>query len=253
MPFKYLLLVLMAVFAATRRRIEAVDLLLVLMFTDMALYSARYVALFALITAPVLARYAEELKLPAGSRLSEFLARRALLLAATDARSRGHLWPAAALLVVGVAVVSGVVQRGFDPKVKPVAATEFLMRERIPGNMFNDDEFGDYLIYRGYPAYRVFFDGRSDMYGREKLKDYLAIAGREPGWEGVLEKYRITWIFYGTDSGLCRQLARERGWVRIYSDPVASVFVRDLPEYRHLIEDCGARAARSAPSRGNRP
>jgi len=235
LPFKYLLLLTIVIFALSRRSVQAVDVLLVLTFTNMALYSARYIALFALVSAPVLARHWPGLEPVAQGRLGSFLRRRSQSLAFWDSRSYGALWSVAALAVVLVAAGTGRLRQDFDPAKEPVAATEFLLREPIAGNMFNDDEFGDYLIYRGYPRYRVFFDGRSDMYGTEKLKEYCAVAFFEPEWERILEKYRITWIFFGSNTTLARYLARDPHWVLVYSDPLASIFVRNLPHYRRLI------------------
>ena len=233
-PFKYLLLLLLALFALSRQRVEARELVLILIFTNMALYSARYIPLFALVMAPVLIRHTEQ-GMPGSDRFWKLLEQRSGTLARLDAQATGLLWPAAALLVVALAQGSGRIHHGFDARAKAVAAVEFLMREKISGNMFNDDEFGDYLIYRAFPGYRVFFDGRSDMYGTNKLKEYLKVTNFEPGWEQILDKYRITWIFYTTNSTLSRFLLNDKDWVLIYSDKVASIFVRDLPQHHRLI------------------
>jgi len=235
MPFKYLLLLLIAIVALSRKGVEATELVLILTFTDMALLSARYIPLFALITAPILARHATGLRESIGGRPAEFLKKRLENVARLDARATDYLWPAAALLIVAVAVYSGKFPHSFDEKTKPVAASEFLMKERMAGNMFNNDEFGDYLIYRSYPSYKVFFDGRSDMYGAGMLQEYQKISNFEPGWEAILDKYHITWIFYDTKSNLSRFLLKDSNWVLIYSDKVANIFVKNLPQYRQLI------------------
>jgi hypothetical protein len=234
LSFRILLLLLVALWAVSKQKVEATELILVLCFTNMALYSARYIPLFALVMAPVLLRHSQQLAKGADGKLVQFLRKRFDNVARMDARATGYVWPALALLSVLSATVSGQMHHSFDPKIKAVAATEFLIRERIAGNMFNDDEFGDYLIYRSYPRYKVFFDGRSDMYGAEKLKEYLKITNFEPGWEGVLDKYGITWVFYKTDSSLSRFLLNRKGWVLIYSDEVASIFVKALPQYQYL-------------------
>jgi hypothetical protein len=236
LPFKYLLLLLIATLAVSKRSVDATELALMLVFTNMALYSARYIPLFALVVAPILTRQSEEAKSESAGRLAAFFRQRSRNMALMDQRATGYLWPAATLLVVMLALYSGRLHQGFDAKKKPVAAVEFLLQEQIPGNMFNDDEFGDYLIYRAFPRYRVFFDGRSDMYGTGKLKEYSTVINFEPGWEQILDKYRITWVFYGTNSNLSRFLLKEKSWVLIYSDTVASIFVRDLPQHRHLIQ-----------------
>jgi hypothetical protein len=235
MPFKYLLLLLIAVLAASRKPMEATELVLVLVFTNMALYSARYIPLFALVATPALTRQAEEASSAIGGRISSFIRKRSEHLSGIDSRSRGFFWPVAATLLIALAILSGRFPHYFDEKVKAVAACEFLMKEKIGGNMFNDDEFGDYLIYRGYPSYKVFFDGRSDMYGPAIMKEYYKVTNFEPGWEQVLQKYRVDWIFFDSNSRLSRFLLKDSNWVLIYSDKVADIFVRNIPRYHDLI------------------
>jgi hypothetical protein len=235
MPFKYLLLLLIAVLAASRKPMEATELVLVLVFTNMALYSARYIPLFALVATPALTRQAEEASSAIGGRISSFINNRSRNLGKIDGSSRGFFWPVAATLVIALATFSGRFPHYFDEKVKAVAACEFLMKEQISGNMFNNDEFGDYLIYRGYPTYKVFFDGRSDMYGPALMKEYYKVINFRPGWERVLEKYHIGWIFFDSGSRFSTFLLKDSNWVLIYSDKVADIFVRNIPQYRDLI------------------
>ena len=47
--------------------------------------------------------------------------------------------------------------------------------------MFNNDEFGDYIIYSAWPKYKAFIDGRTDMYGAAHVKKYLKISQAEDG------------------------------------------------------------------------
>jgi hypothetical protein len=236
MPFKYLLLLLIASFAVSRKTSDATELILVLIFTNMALYSARYIPLFALITAPILTGKADEARDLVSGSFAEYYRGTSENIASIDSRATGFLWPAVAVFIVAAAVCSGQFPHYFDERIKAVAAGEFLMKEKIPGNMFNDDEFGDYLIYRGQQSYKVFVDGRTDMYGERILKDYNKVISFEPGWEDILNKYRITWIFYDSDSRFSRYLLKDSNWVLIYSDKVASIFVKNLPQYRPLIE-----------------
>ena len=124
----------------------------------------------------------------------------------------------------------------FNEKTKPVAAVEFLKKENIQGNMFDNDEFGDYIIYAAWPEYRVFFDGRSDMYGVDIMKEYFKVARVKPGWDEVLQKYNITWIIYNANSALSLFLIERDDWKLIYADKVANIFVKDIPENQYLIE-----------------
>ena len=236
MPFKYLLLLLIAIFALSKKKIEATELVLILVFTNMALYSARYIPLFALITAPILTRKAHEARWEPSGKVAQFFRERSENIARLDAGADGYLWPITAVLIVAAAIFSGGSFHAFDEKLKPVAASEFLMREKISGNMFNNDEFGDYLIYRNHPAYEVFIDGRLDMYGTAMMKEYSQVVNFEQGWESVLDKYSVTWILYDSNSKFSRFLLKDSNWVLIYSDKVANIFVKNLPQYRHLAD-----------------
>jgi len=236
MPFKYLLFLLITLFAITRKRLDAVELVLILLFTNMALYSARYIPLFALIVAPILTRQAGQIEDIPENRITAFLRKRADNISKIDASVSGYIWPSAAVLIVVIAMFSGRIQHSFDEKIKPVAAVEFLIKEKITGNMFNNDEFGDYLVYRTYPLYKVFIDGRLDMYGTKIMKEYYKVANFEHDWEKTLDKYGITWVFFNSDSNLSRYLLKDNNWKLVYSDKVANIFVKDLPAYRDLIE-----------------
>ena len=66
--------------------------------------------------------------------------------------------------------------------------------------MFNNDEFGDYIIYAAWPKYKVFIDGRTDMYGASRVNEYIKISQAEASWESIVEKYKITWIFHDPNS-----------------------------------------------------
>lgn len=234
--FKYLFLLTIALLACARKRLNLIELALILFFTNMALYSIRYVTLFAIIAVPIILSRADDLIDGAEGRCAAFFKRRAERIALVDASARGFLWPLAGLVLVVFCAAGDKISYQFDADKKPVAAVEFLKKERIAGNMFNNDEFGDYIIYATWPDYRVFFDGRSDMYGVDRMKEYFKITNFEPGWEKVIEKYGIDWIIYDANSALSRYLRATQGWRLIYADKVAHIFVKELPKYRYLLE-----------------
>jgi hypothetical protein len=233
--FKYLLLLTVSVFALSRKRVSSIELLLLVAFMNMSLYSARYIPLFGVIAAPILSRQESGIFGHNNGKFFDFFRKRAEKIAAVDESSKGHVWPLAAVLLVVILAAGGNISFAFDKKLKPVAAVDFLKQEHIEGNMYDNDEFGDYIIYAAWPEYRVFFDGRSDMYGIARMKDYLKVARVERGWEEVLKKYDIGWIIYNTDSSLALLLEERDDWKLIYSDKVAEIFVRNVPRYAALI------------------
>lgn len=236
---KYLLFMLIGLLALSRKRLSAIELLLVIVFLNMALFSIRHVPLFALIVAPIIVRQAAIVFGACEGRFATLLGKKGEGISAVDASARGVTWVAAGVAVVVISAAAGKIHFDFDPKIKPVAAVQFLKREPIRGNMFNNDQIGGYIIYAAHQQYKVFFDGRSDMYGVERMKEYNKITGFEPGWEKILEKYRITWVIFDAKSSLSRFLLENDGWRLIYADKVANIFVRNLPENRYLIEKYG--------------
>jgi hypothetical protein len=153
-----------------------------------------------------------------------------------------HIWVYIAVIACLLAAANGGNMGGrtlmdyrHDKKIFPVDAMEFVKQNRISGKMFNNDGWGGYIIYTSYPEYKVFFDGRSDMYGVEFLKEYVNTARAKPGYMDVLDKYGAGWAIFDANSPLCQLLARADGWKLVYADTTADVLVRDVPEYSELI------------------
>jgi len=234
--FKYMLLGIIILFAATREKLNVIELTLIVFFANMSLYSARYMPIFAIFSAPIILKRCDYLAEQTSNKVVNFLKRSAERIGSLDASANGLVWPTAAIALVAVMVVSGRTGFAFDEKLKPVAAVRFLLSENISGNMFNDDEFGDYVIYSSYPHYKVFIDGRLDMYGAKQLKEYFKVTNIERDWEKILEKYRIDWILFGSDTVLTRHLQENRNWRLIYADRTSSIFVRNIPKYQELID-----------------
>lgn len=235
LPFKYMMLLTIATLALSRTAVDSIELGLVLLLSYMALYSARHVSLFAIIVSPIVLRLAESIVRGMPTRCWRFYQKRIQNLESIEARTNGYLWPSLTVFVVLLLSAAGVLRFNFDDKVFPVAAVEFLKRETIRGNMFNNDEFGDYLIFAAWPQYKVFTDGRSDMYGATRGNEYLRVANVQPRWKDVLTKYDITWIIFDTDSALTTALRDQNEWHPIYSDKVATIFVKNDTEHGALV------------------
>ncbi len=184
-PFRFFLLLMIAFLGVSKGKLNFIELALILIFTNMALLSARFIPMFAIIIAPILSKHGDIMLNNINNNFSNIIVKRAKFYESIDKSSRGYIWPIIAILVVVGLAASTRIKYKFDEKIKPVYAVEFLKKEHISGNMFNDDEFGDYIIYRAYPQYKVFIDGRADIYGNEKIQDYLNVVNLRPGWEKV--------------------------------------------------------------------
>jgi hypothetical protein len=233
--YEYMLLLMILVLGLSVKRLNVIEVILILMFTHMSLFSARFIPLYAIIVSPILGkqvdRFIEEFR---GKGFCKEIILASNNMAAVDSRTKWHLWSIAAMAVVVLMCFTGKVNYRFDENKMPVDAVQFLKKEKIEGNVFNSDAFGSYIIYEAWPEYEVFYDGR-DMYGKERTEEYLKVADVERGWEDVLKKYDITWIIYHNESVLSNLLLERDDWQLIYSDKVANIFVKKTPENQPLI------------------
>ena len=147
---------------------------------------------------------------------------------------------------------------GVDSERFPVRAVQHL---RLPGNIYNVDQFGGYLEWVLYPQRRVLTDGRNELF-----PDFIALdaqARRDSRvWHALVQRYRIDLavdeyqherievvdVASGTRRYLPASLVRyrRRDWALIAFDDVAMVFARRAAfppqligplEYRYLVPD----------------
>jgi hypothetical protein len=170
------------------------------------------------------------------TKVRRFLDERSTRFSQIERQTSGYFWLILALSAVVSLGAAGSYQYKFSEKSYPVPAVEFLKKENISGNTFTHDDFGDYLIYAAWPQYRVFIDGRTDMYGADRMKEYLTLAHAMPGWKEIIDKYAFSSILFDTHSPLSSILAEDRNWKLIYSDPLASLFLRKDGRNQRLID-----------------
>jgi hypothetical protein len=198
--------------ALTQRRYSYFGIALVV--TAMALRSARGLPLAALLLLPVTnAEITRSLAafpgfLVYGKNLRVF-----------DARYHG-----AALIPLVLAVCWRVMPvAGFPADQFPVAAYGHVPEG---ARLFAPDRYGGYLIYRSAGQMKVFFDGRSDLYGADFLKQYGRMMQLRPGWREYFERFGFTHALVPVDAPIGPALVGI-GWRELYRDRTAVVLGRD--------------------------
>ncbi len=235
-PFIWLLLLSVVAIGLSRRRADWIDLILLCGFGYMGLLAVRNVALFALVAAPILARYAAAAldELASSPRLSRLAIlahsrplprppRRSVVLLNTVLLV---LVLAAAGVMVGLSLV-----RLHDPQVwgkgLPLQAGDYLREHDLPGRMFNNYNWGGYLIWALHPDKPVFVDGRTDLYAfNGVLDDYVRVQLAGPDWQGILSRYGVGYALIEPGSLLARALDTSSDWRKVYGDTLAVIYVR---------------------------
>lgn len=240
--FELFLFLTIFVLAFSRISLNLIETLLILVFAHLALTSVRHIPLFAAISAPILAARLDKEILPRIGRWGVLLKNWDQRILKIEQSTAPCLWGVFAVTLAVLLISQNKLHFDFTGRKIPPAAVEFLKNNKIPGNVYNADEFGDHMIYALWPRYPVFVHGLSDYVsetqGRPNLeifKNYLEVAHLKPGWKEALKKYNINWIFYYADAPLSVLLLSQADWRLIYADEVANIFVRNTPENQELI------------------
>ncbi|MEE9594018.1 MAG: hypothetical protein V3V92_01320 [Candidatus Hydrothermarchaeales archaeon] len=239
--FEFMLLGLIFIFAKSRP--TNLHILLALIFVHLSLFAIRNIFLFALVVTPILLMYVEKYLVRAfegrdhgagfnTNTLEKFFDKMALPQDIKRGLLRRFL-PAFLYAIVILAFVIpfyNYLQFGpaFDtsPRGFPEEAVEYLLTEKPKGNLFNLYGWGGYVIWKAYPEYRVFIDGRADMYD-EFIYEYLNVYRLKPTWKETLDRYDVKIILIHSGDQLDILLEETSEWRVGYRDELAVIYIRD--------------------------
>jgi hypothetical protein len=199
-------------------------------FAFASLTSARHIPLFVVTSLPLIGLMLTEVwrEVTAGqSRSSVLGVLGEISEKLTDQLKPLSLWAAAA--VVGIALFSNSQSWPRD-----LSATYFprdvvqRFEPRLSGaRVFTTDQWGDYLLWTGYPRQKVFIDGRSDFFGEALGRDYVTVLNGQPGWRAALDRYRVDMVLLPPDTPLVELLSTSGGWRVLTRDQQSVLLARE--------------------------
>jgi len=225
LPLAILLLSTFAAMALSPKRARLGELFLVLITALGALRSVRHIPIFSLFAAPALAKHLWAIAEARGW---------SKLLTGEETRPTGLkliinvvLLLAPLVLIVARIWHFATHQRYYETIRNPVAAVEFLKSQRLPGPIYNRYGWGGYLIYHLYPDYRVYIDGRADVYGDAFFTEAMRTYDGVNDWAQSLNRQGIKTVLISPDAPLANLLRNDgRNWKLIYEDDEAVIFTR---------------------------
>jgi hypothetical protein len=220
-----------------------IQVLLLLSWSHLALFSVRNIPIFAVVSTPGIGLAMRDWLRVVDShwalhwrgRLSAGLAEVETGLEAIANgrnRSRRHLAPCVAVLALGWFVFHPGRMRAlhadFDRTRFPTEATTFLSDTGpVPAvRLYSSWQWGGYLIYRLWPSVPVFDDGRTDFYGPPFVLEGLRVWEVRPDWAEILARYRVNAALVPVDSALGTVLSERADWKLVYADRVALMFMK---------------------------
>jgi len=204
------------------------DLLMLSATLAGTLRSGRNVPFFALVATPILASHLWTRLAPhitAGGSVSKDRGDKGI--------AQGNVVISVLLLVVLPIVAAGVRLRNssrMQPLVEardfPKAAVEFLNDRNLPQPIYNEYHWGGYLIWRLYPRYHVFIDGRADVYGDQLIDDFFKMHDGAKDWRTLLDHYGIQSALISPNTAIASLLRDDKNWQNVFEDQQIVIFER---------------------------
>jgi len=222
LPLLILILVLLCIVAFSKKRPRPGEILILLVMLAATLRSARNVPFFALAAMPVLAGQFWSL-LSAHVHTTE--------VSSKDSR-RALAFNVLLFVIVPIILITVVARRTLakQPQVEaetyPVAAVNFVKSQNLPQPIYNEYHWGGYLIWKLYPQYRVYIDGRADVYGDTLIEEYFTVHDGERAWRKPLDTYGIRTVLIEPDTPLASLLRDDKDWQNVFEDKQSVIFVR---------------------------
>ncbi len=105
----------------------------------------------------------------------------------------------------------------------PVKAVEFLRQKQYPGPLYNDFNWGGYLIWN--LRVPVSIDGRAALQGTEHIQQSVNTISAQPGWADDPQLKQAGVVLLPVSDPLAQMLALDSRFRQVYRDKLAVVFV----------------------------
>ena len=207
-------------FASSRSRPKGRIIVPLLLTGAASLDAARHIPIFVLLAIPVIATLASDWA-PAQATISR-----------TWERSRPTFNLAVVILMAGFAITKWTMvarnQTEQESALFPRAAVASLPLTPESTRILAYYDWGGYAIWKLYPRYRVFVDGRADLYGDNLLKQFETTISLRKGWEEILDRWQVNTVLLPTNCALAQALMINPDWRPAFKDSKAIILVRSV-------------------------
>ncbi len=132
---------------------------------------------------------------------------------------------------------------GVSKRNYPTKAVDFLVKNKVKANIFNDFNSGAYLVGRTHPNIKVFIDGRTEQYGSAFFEQYQKIwkEGDRKLFDDFARRYNITGAFLNSanqeiPAKVVRMFYEMKDWSVVYFDDDAVIFLKQHPAHKAIID-----------------
>ena len=228
-PLLLVWVLVLTALASFRSRPRGRVLVPLLLTAFAALDAVRHIPIFVLLAIPVIAA---ALPVAAGNRTH--VSKSATRGAPISLRFR-PLFNGAVLVLMAVFAAArwGSLFRNQDAREAeqfPQKAVAFLGSGNYSRRIFVFYDWGGYAIWKLYPKYRVFVDGRADLYADDLLRQSIkTVVELRTGWRDVLDRWKVEVVLVPPSSALAQALLLDPNWHAEFSDSKAIILLRTHP------------------------
>jgi hypothetical protein len=122
---------------------------------------------------------------------------------------------------ISAASLWGIIEQKF-----PVRAVAHVNAHQLPGPLFNDYDWGGFLLW-SLPRLPVVIDGRLNLFGEERLERSLNTWNGHPGWKSDPDLAGAKLVIGNKQRMLVSLLRSDPRFKIVYEDSIAAVFVAD--------------------------
>lgn len=225
----------MLAFIASGRRPTAVTLFLFAGLLYQSLQHRRDIPYFVIVMIPV---YAHHLAAFSAPRWQRFIALgKPFATLAPMPRIPAFLHLVLALGAVGMLAVpfhrlGNLTQVELEQQRDPFGlekATAYLSRHPLPGPLYHSLDWGGYLIHRLAPAYKVYIDGRTQLYSRNFWESHDRVRHGKPDWYAKLSASGARTVLWKKEEPLASLLRLMPEWAVVHEDEKVIIFVKRSP------------------------
>jgi len=227
LPALAMILVTLVLPALSPRRLRPRELLLLSVATYAALRSVRHIPLYTLIAIPILSATVQAWLSPRANAKADKDQQAPM----TTAKASFNAILLAGFLIFLVGRLRYVANRQTEMEGKdfPADAVSFIAAHRPPAPMLNHYNWGGYFIWKLYPDYRVYVDGRADIYGDAFMNNLAAVYYlKGDAWKSTFAEWGIRTVVLPPDAPLATALRALPAWETIYSDKEAVVLTAKM-------------------------
>ena len=231
-PLLLVWLLLLTALASLRSRPRGRVIVPLLLTSFAALDAVRHIPIFVLLAMPVIAA-----ALPGAKKSHVSIDARGRFWQTASAgpplsqRVRVLFNGAVLILMAVFALTKWIsVARHQDARVAerfPQKAVAFLRSGDYARRIFVFYDWGGYAIWNLYPEYRVFVDGRADLYGDDLLRQSIStLMDVRTGWRDALDNWRVDAVLVPPSCALAQALLLDPAWHTAFSDSSAVILLR---------------------------